>query len=167
MANLKNVQSAIKLAFSIIVCQIVGIASVLFSQTGNNYWYESYVIKSWHLSIYVFGAIWVLLYFLVGTSLWLIWTSKTHYKLRRQVIQLLIIQLILNFLWFLLFFKFHSQVFSLLAIVIILILIAMSLIETFRISKTAVYLLIPYVIWVCYEVFLNFKILFLDNYCLE
>jgi translocator protein len=167
MEKLKNVQSAIKLAFSVIACQIVGIASVLFSQAGNNYWYESYVLKSWHISIYTFGAIWVLLYFLVGTALWLVWSSKTHYLLRRQAIQLFIIQLILNFLWFLLFFKFHSQVFSLLVIVIILILITMSIIQTFKISKTAVYLLIPYIVWVCYEVFLNFKILFLDNYCLE
>ncbi len=167
MENLKSVQSAVKFAFSIIVCQIVGIASVLFSQTGNNYWYESYVLKSWNISIYTFGAVWVLLYFLVGTSLWLVWTSKIDYKLKSQAIQLFIIQLILNFLWFLLFFKFHSQVFSFLVIAIILILIIMSILQTLKISKHAVYLLIPYITWVCYEVFLNFKILFLDNYCLE
>ncbi|WP_409025090.1 TspO/MBR family protein [Flavobacterium sp.] len=161
IADLKNIQSTVKLVFSILICQIIGIASVLFSQTGSNYWYESYVLKSWNISIYTFGAIWVLLYFLVGTSFWLIWISNTHHKTKSQALQTLIIQLILNFLWFLLFFKFHYQVFSFLLITIILLLIITSLIQTFKISKIVVYLLIPYFFWILYEVILNIRILIL------
>ena len=164
---IKNIQSAIKLAFSIIGCQIIGIASVLCSQTGSTYWYESYVMKSWNISFYAFGAIWVVLYFLVGISIWFVWTSTTNFIMKKQVLQIYITQLILNFLWFLLFFKFHNQIFSLLTIAIVFILIIMSVIQTFKISKLAVCLLIPYMTWVLYEVFLNFKILVLDYYCLE
>lgn len=163
MSNLENIQSTVKLVISVLFCQIVGIGSILFSEIENNYWYESYIVKTWNISIYSFGAIWVLLYFLVGISMWYVWTSKINYKIKTQAIQLFIIQLFLNFLWFLLFFKFHFIVFAFLDISTLIVIILMLTIQTFKISKTAFYLLIPYLVWVFYEVILNIKILLVFN----
>ncbi|KAB1157579.1 TspO/MBR family protein [Flavobacterium luteum] len=163
MSNLENIQATVKLVISILFCQIVGIASILFSEIENNYWYESYIVKTWNISIYSFGAIWVLLYFLVGISMWYVWTSKINYKIKTQAIQLFIIQLFLNFLWFLLFFKFHFIVFAFLDISTLIVIILMLTMQTFKISKTAFYLLIPYLVWVFYEVILNIKILLVFN----
>ena len=163
LSNLENIQSIVKLVISVLFCQMVGIASILFSQTENNYWYESYILNTWKISIYSFGAIWVLLYFLVGNSLWYVWTSKINYKLKNQAIQLFLIQLCLNFLWFVLFFNFHFVVIAFFIISILFVFILMLIIQLFKISKTALYLLIPYLAWVIYELILNIKILLVFN----
>ena len=163
LSNLENIQSIVKLVISVLFCQMVGIASILFSQTENNYWYESYILNTWKISIYSFGAIWVLLYFLVGNSLWYVWTSKINYKLKNQAIQLFLTQLFLNFLWFVLFFNLHFVVFAFFIISILFVFILMLIIQLFKISKTAFYLLIPYLAWVIYELILNIKILLVFN----
>jgi tryptophan-rich sensory protein len=167
MSTLKNIQSTVKLAASIIICQLVGISAVLLSQKNSNYWYDTIVMPSWHLSTYFFGTIWVVLYFLLGLSLWLVWDSKISEFNKQNAIILYGMQLFLNFLWSILFFRFHSESIAFLNITVLIVLVFISIIQIYKFSKMATWLLIPYFIWICFEGFLNFKILFLSGYCIE
>jgi len=167
MSTLKNIQSTVKSVASILHCQVVGIMTILLSQTENNYWYDTIVMPSWHLPSLFFGTIWVVLYFLFGLSLWFIWSTRISKFQKNSTITLYVTQLFLNFLWSILFFRFHSQVFAFLSITILMVLGFVSIVQVYKISRAATWLLIPYFIWICFEGVLNFKILFLNNYCFE
>ena len=76
--------------------------------------------------------------------------------------QFFAIQLLLNFLWSLFFFKMQSP---LLALVDIFLLIAAIVVTIFLFGKVrmlAALLMIPYLAWVCFATYLNLGILRLN-----
>ena len=165
MSTVKNIDSTIKLAFTIIVCQLVVLASVFLTLSGTNYWYEVIILPTYKFSIYIFGGLWAMLNFLMAISVWLIWISGKHKSMKKYTIEIFITQLLLSFLWSILFFKFHSIVFSFLSICILIVLLVLCIVEFSKISKLAAWLLVPYLILVCLEAILNFKVLFKSDYC--
>jgi translocator protein len=164
MSTARNIETTIKLALSIITCQLVVIASVFLTQSDSNYWYNMLILPTWKLTIAFFGSVWSILSFLMGISIWIIWTSGKHKSMKKYTIAIFIIQLFLSFLWSILIFNYHSQPFAFLVILILIVLLILCVIEFSKISKLAAWLLVPSLCWVCFEAVLNFKILFLNDY---
>ena len=52
----------------------------------------------------VFGPVWIVLYLLMGIAIFLVLRTNTDEKLKRSAAGLFVIQLLLNFLWSILFF---------------------------------------------------------------
>ncbi|HRH57061.1 MAG TPA: tryptophan-rich sensory protein, partial [Chitinophagales bacterium] len=69
-----------------------------------------------------------------------------------------LVQLILNFFWSIIFFSFHQLGFALIEIMLMWLFILLSILTFYPISKTAAYLLIPYLCWVSFATVLNFAI---------
>ncbi|SFA92598.1 TspO and MBR related proteins [Flavobacterium swingsii] len=164
MSTTKNIQSTVKLVISILTCQLVGMVTVFSTQPESNYWYNRVVIPFWKFPIYFFDPVWTILYFLMGISIWMIWISGKHKSMKKYTILIFGIQLFLSALWSLLFFNFHAQSLALFIILLLVVFLAFCIIEFFKISKMAAFLLVPSLLWVCFEAVLNFKILFLSNY---
>jgi benzodiazapine receptor len=121
-------------------------------------------IDSWYLNLnkseltppgYIFSIVWIILYILMSVSVWIIWTKE---KKITFPIQLYIIQLILNFTWSPLFFKYHCINESLLLLLLIWTLVFINIILFYLINKTAGILLIPYLIWLSFALYLNYYI---------
>lgn len=68
------------------------------------------------------------------------------------------IQLALNVLWSIIFFGLKSPFYAFIEIVILWVAILLTIFKFFKISKTAAYLLIPYILWVSFAAVLNFSI---------
>ena len=66
----------------------------------------------------VFGPVWIVLYLLMGIAIFLVLRTNTDDQLKRSALGLFVIQLLLNFLWSILFFGGSS--FWLAAIIILL-----------------------------------------------
>ena len=67
-------------------------------------------------------------------------------------------QLILNSAWSVVFFGLHHVYEAFIVIMVLWFFILLSILIFSRISKTAAYLLIPYIAWVTFAAFLNFYI---------
>ncbi len=109
---------------------------------------------------FLFPIVWGVLYTLMGISSYLIW--KEHTAESRMALYIYAVQLVLNFVWPLIFF--NGRMF-LLAFVWLLILLATVIVMTIRfynINKLAGLLQIPYILWLIFASYLNFAIFLLN-----
>ena len=108
---------------------------------------------------WLFPVVWTILYLLMGIASYLVLTSG---KPNRPALAVYGIQLIFNFLWPIIFFNLEAYLFSFICLVILWLLIITTMILFFRISKSAGYLLVPYLLWVTFAGYLNFSIYLLN-----
>lgn len=151
----------LKLATSIIVCQLAGIIGSIFTISSIPTWYASLNKPFFNPPNWIFGPVWTILYLLMGVSLYLIWQQKKSKK-RTNALIVFASQLGLNTLWSIIFFGMQSPFLAFLVIVGLLIFIILTIIKFFPLSKTAAYLLIPYILWVSFASILNFSIVVLN-----
>jgi len=71
-------------------------------------------------------------------------------------------QLIVNVLWSIVLFRFHSPILGMVMILVLIALIFATICYFHRISRTAATLLVPYIAWVCIATYLNAMILVLN-----
>lgn len=110
---------------------------------------------------WLFPIVWTLLYILMGISSYLISTSYSEYK--SEALILYGLQLILNFIWPLIFFLGQNY---LIAFVVLIILwyVVLKMIQAFaEIRPLTAKLQIPYLIWLTFAGYLNLMIYFLNR----
>ncbi|QTL06102.1 tryptophan-rich sensory protein [Aquabacter sp. L1I39] len=123
-------------------------------------WYATLPKPSFTPPNAVFPVAWTILYFLMGISLWRLWDRAPEGPDRRWAIGLFLVQLSLNFAWSPVFFALHA-VWAALAIIVALILsLAATMRFAFRADALAGWLLVPYLLWVCFASLLNGSIAF-------
>jgi len=147
-----------KLAICILICQITGIVSGLLTTTQNNVWYNTIVKPSWNPPGYLFGPVWTILYVLMAISFWLVWKNDANESMKQEAMLFFAAQLFLNFWWTILFFKFHSPLWAFIDIILMIVLIFITIFRFSEISKTAAWLLVPYISWVCFAAILNYNL---------
>ena len=158
--NLMKIKNIIKLIIAIAVSFSAGIIGSIFTSSSIPTWYAAINKPSFNPPNWIFAPVWNALFLLMGISLYLVWINKS--KLKKKAITLFGIQLGLNALWSIIFFGLHSPLAAFIEIIILWIAILLTIIYFYRISKTASYLLMPYIIWVSFAAVLNFFI-FLIN----
>lgn len=97
----------------------------------------------------VFGPVWTLLYLLMGIAAWLVWRERSAQGVD-GALSLFLIQLVANALWSWLFFGWRQGAFALVDILLLLLLIAVTAVSFWRISRLAGALLLPYFAWVAF-----------------
>lgn len=121
-------------------------------------WYESLDKPPWTPPDWAFGPVWTVLYVFIAIAGWLIFT-----RARAGLAGLLwIVQLVLNGMWSWLFFGLQRPTLSLLDIVLLLAAIIALLIHLARRQRAAMWLLLPYAVWVGYALSLNLAIVLLN-----
>lgn len=120
-------------------------------------WYARVDKPFWTPPNWVFGPVWAVLYVLVAIAGWLIFSGPSLLSK-----YLWVIQLFLNGIWSWLFFGLHRTGLALLDIVALIVCIALLLVVSYKSSRTVVWLLAPYLLWVCYASTLNAAI-YLSN----
>ncbi len=148
-----------KLITSIIICKLAGILGSIFTISSVSSWYITLNKPFFNPPSWVFGPVWALLYLLMGISLYIVWNNK---KRTNKAITIFGIQLILNLLWSILFFGIQSPLLAFIEIMFLWFAILLSIIYFYRISRTAAYLLVPYILWVSFAAILNFSIYILN-----
>ena len=152
----------IKLAFSILIPNAVGFASS-FAVTGALApWYPA-LIKPWFMPPgWLFAPVWVVLYALMGISLFFIWREDIQKRRASYAIAVFAVQLALNGAWSILFFGYHALVLALVDIVLLWAGIIATIVLFWRIKRTAAVLLVPYLVWVSFATVLNWSIVLLN-----
>lgn len=152
-----------KLLASIIICQAAGIVGSFFTRTSVSSWYVSLEKPFFNPPNSVFGPVWLVLYLLMGISLFLVWRKGLDSSKAKRAFALFVFQLLINSLWSFAFFGCRSPLAGLIVIIILWLAIVWVVISFFSISRLASMLLIPYVLWVSFAVALNAAILLLNR----
>lgn len=151
-----------KFATCVIACELVGNASTPFILAAIPTWYQTLNKPPFSPPNWIFGPTWTILYFLMGVATFLVWEKGLKEKGVKVALYYFSAQLFLNFLWSILFFGLHSAILGLIDIAALWVLIALTIMKFFPVSKTASYLLIPYILWVSFATILNFAIVVLN-----
>jgi len=102
----------------------------------------------------VFGIVWPILYALLGAAGYLIYRENSE-ESSSQVFMWYLIQLLLNFSWSIIFFRFQAYWAALLVLILMDIITAYIIFKSRKINKYASLLMIPYLIWILYATYLN------------
>jgi translocator protein len=153
-----------KFIIAVFICEAVGIVSGLLTQNEMTTWFSSLNKPSWNPPAYLFSPVWTTLYFLMGVSLWLVWKSNAPETQKLRAELTFALQLFLNFMWSILFFKCHSPALAFVDIILMIVTILMTIGRFARMSKLAAWLLVPYLMWVCFATVLNYRIWAMNMY---
>ena len=153
--KLKNLS---KLVFSILICQSAGIVGSIFTSSSIQTWYTTLQKPSFTPPNWLFAPVWLILFTLMGISLYLVWNKGLKNKQVKNSLSLFGLQLILNVVWSFLFFGLRSPLLGLIEIVFLWVFIVLTILKFHKISKTAGLLLLPYIVWVSIALMLNFYI---------
>lgn len=147
-----------KLIIAILLPLLVGATSGFFTTTGVGSWYQTIQKPSWNPPNWIFGPVWTTLYILMGIALFLVWKADTNPGTKRIAIVLFALQLVFNFFWSFIFFNQHAIGWALVEIIGMWLLILATIFAFAGISKTAAWLLVPYISWVSFAALLNYTI---------
>jgi len=171
----------IKLVVSLVIPQIAGWIGSLFTLPAINSWYSTLTKSSLTPPSWVFGPVWTILFLLMGIALFIVW--KNGWKVQNQlligqnkswnpwtkrfwsgdwqkgnIIAIFYIQLVLNVLWSYIFFGLHQPGLAFFELLALWFSILYLIINFYRVSKTAAWLLLPYILWVTFAGYLNWAI---------
>lgn len=124
-------------------------------------WYEGLTKPPLKPPNWVFGPVWTALYGMMGVAHYLYREADAPDKTPGQLLYLL--QLLLNGLWSILFFRHRAPRLALINIIFLLLAIALTICAFRRVSRPAALLLVPYLIWVSFATYLNAGICFLNQ----
>lgn len=123
--------------------------------------YKDILLPSFAPPSWLFPIAWTILYTLMGISSYMIYESKS--KLRGLALTVYTIQLIVNFIWPLLFFN-GRMFFVAFICLIILWLIVIWMVNLFnKVKSLAAYIQIPYIVWLTFAAYLNWNIYILNR----
>jgi len=171
-----------KLIASILVCESAGAIGALFTTPSVATWYAGIARPPLSPPNWVFGPVWTLLFALLGVALFLVWKSGWRVKnpvlagkgrrawnpvserlwsgdwQKANIIALFSVQYVLNVLWSFLFFGLHLPGLAFFELLALLCSIVYVMVNFYRVSKAAAWLLLPYLLWVTFAGLLNFMI---------
>lgn len=111
----------------------------------------------------LFPIVWSLLYILMGIGVGQVYTLRSSApKSASCGIKLYIIQLVMNFLWTIIFFNTQAFLFAFIWLALLWIFIILMIFKFKEVSPAAAYLQIPYILWVTFAGYLNFMIYLLN-----
>lgn len=146
-----------KLLISIGIPLIIGFAGSLFADVQSGF---SDIYKpSFTPPMILFPIVWTILYVLMGISSYLVYESNDD---KGSSLLIYGIQLIINSLWTIFFFKLHWFLFSFILVLIILALVIFMSIKFYKINKLSGLLQIPYILWLMFAAFLSFNVYLLN-----
>ncbi len=112
---------------------------------------------------WLFPVVWSLLFILMGIAAAMVYIKRyDDKKSARNGLWLYVIQLAVNFSWSVIFFNLRAFFFSFWWLVLLLLLAVCTACYFAKVSKTAAWLMVPYILWIIFAGYLNFMIFYLN-----
>lgn len=149
------------LIISLLIPQLTGALSAYLSASQREV-YQRLNLPAFAPPAWVFGPVWILLYLLMGIACYRVYLKGPGNPLVKKALLFYLIQLLFNFAWSIIFFRFELLGIALVEIIILFIFIIITTYYFYKAEKTAAYLMIPYIIWVAFASLLNYYIWLLN-----
>lgn len=138
-----------------------GLSSLLTRNTQD--FYNSLIKPSFAPPSYVFGIVWTILYVLIGIASFLVVKGGIENSGVTEAFKAYIFNLVMLFLWPLVFFNLNNLWLSLLIIIIALFTAVSVFFKFYSINKAAGYLYLPLVLWILFATVLNISIWWMNK----
>ncbi|KUG03215.1 tryptophan-rich sensory protein [hydrocarbon metagenome] len=164
MASLFRVKRTIGwpalIAAVILTLGVGGLSSILTSNTFEAYkalQQPEFAPPGW-----IFAPVWTLLYIMMGIAAYRIFMYGLDRRSVRAALWVYLLQLVFNFFWTLIFFRWELRGLAFVEILVLLVLIVINTWQFFRIDRLAGFLMVPYILWVAFASVLNFSVWILN-----
>lgn len=148
--SIKSTINWFQVAFWIVLVEIIGMGSALLS--GNiRAMYKSLTLPPFSPSGVVFGIVWPILYLLIGIAGYIIWNDRQNNQIN---VYLFLGQLLLNFIWTIVFFTGDMFTIGFILIAVMDIIVAYLIRRVMPISQIAGWVLVPYLAWLLFATYL-------------
>ena len=134
---------------------IGGLASINLKEP----WYSQLIKSNYNPPDWIFAPVWTTLYVMMTLAIWFFWHTKNR---DINTVYIYFIHIVFNTTWSIVFFGLHQIFLALVVLMILIILIIVLIIRFKRVNFVSYYLMIPYLLWCCYALFLNFNLLILN-----
>jgi len=151
-------RSILKLIIAVVVCELAGVIGSVFTVSAISNWYATLTKPGINPPSWIFGPVWTTLYAVMGIAAFLVWKKGWARPGIRKALTVFALQLALNALWSIVFFGLHSPGWAFVNIIALWLAIIWTMVLFYRISKPAMWLLLPYVAWVSFAAYLNYAI---------
>jgi tryptophan-rich sensory protein len=121
-------------------------------------WYQSLAKPWWQPPDWLFGPAWTLIFTLTAIAGILAWNGAPDRPAREWLIAAFALNGFLNVFWTVLFFRLRRTDLALFEVVALWLSIVVLIVVAGRNSKTAGWLLVPYLAWVTFAGALNFAV---------
>ena len=138
----------------IVSAELVGAVSALLSG-GFGDFYDEFTPPPLLPPAWLFPVVWTILYALMGFSAYLIYSSEAGKSEKTKALTIYWVQLAVNFLWSIVFFRFEN-IWAVFTVILILLALIIGMIKSFnKISPLAAVINVPYLLWVSFAAYLN------------
>ena len=134
---------------------IGGMATISFKEP----WYSGLLKSNYNPPDWIFAPVWTTLYLMMTVAIWFYWHSKNR---EMNTIYIYFIHIVFNTTWSIVFFGLHQILLALIVLMILIALIIILILRFKRVNYVSSYLMIPYLLWSCYALFLNFNLYILN-----
>ena len=122
-------------------------------------WYSELTKSNFNPPDWIFAPVWTTLYLMMTLAIWFFWHSKNR---DMNTVYIYFIHIIINTTWSIIFFGYHQIFLAMIVLMILIFLIIILFIRFKRVNFVSSYLMIPYLLWCCYALFLNFNLFMLN-----
>ena len=134
---------------------IGGLVTINFKEP----WYSQLVKSNFNPPEWVFAPVWTTLYLMMTMAIWFFWHSKNR---NLSTVYLYFIHILFNTTWSIVFFGLHQILLALFVLIGLILMIIILMLRFKRVNIVSYYLMIPYLLWCCFALFLNFNLLVLN-----
>jgi translocator protein len=153
--TVKGRRDILALIISIIISEGVGFLSASYSG-GMTDFYKELVKPPFAPPGWVFLPVWIILYLLTGIAAYRIGLLGTGTKRVKSALFYYGLQLLFNFLWSIIFFRYRLIAIAFIEIIILFLLILSTTSKFFKPDRLAGILMLPYLLWVGFAAVLNY-----------
>ena len=122
-------------------------------------WYSQLVKSNFNPPDWIFAPVWTTLYLMMTLAIWFFWHSKNR---NLSTVYLYFIHILFNTTWSIVFFGLHQILLALFVLTGLILMIMILMLRFKGVNIVSYYLMIPYLLWCCFALFLNFNLLILN-----
>lgn len=151
-----------RLFAAITVCLLAGWAGLIFMTPYVRTWYAALAGSALFLPAWFFNPAWMLLFILMGITLYLVWNKGWSQKNVQEATALFAVQLTLIVIWSYLLFTLQVPFFALIGSVLLWFAVLMTVGAFYRVSVPAAVLLMPCLFWATFAIHFTYSIYVLN-----
>lgn len=148
-------------ALAVLVVELVGASGAVFTVRGLSTWYGSLQHPALAPPDWVFGPVWTALFALMGVAVWLVWRRLDDPspvdREARIALAVFAVHFVFNLGWSAAFFRVRSIDLGLVVMAGLWVLIVLMIRAFDRVDRRAALLLFPYLCWVSFAAYLNYR----------
>lgn len=156
--QLARTRPLLALGLAVLTVEVVGASGALLTAQGLGEWYGTLQRPTLAPPNWVFGPVWTILFGLIGVALWLVWRQAGESPVAvRVAVGVFTLHFAFNLGWSGVFFGLQEIGLGLAVICGLWLLIVATMWTFNRVDRRAALLLVPYLLWVSFAAYLNYR----------